>query len=308
MTIPRASIRTAMIAAVGLLLFATAAATAAAPAPALTVTPSDAAVNVGAWVTLTLNYTLPEGAALTDPLTVSGLEEFTVNIAKARAGVITVRLLVDRLETFTIGPLGLDYRDAGGMTHPLQAGPVTLTVNTNLGAEPAKAALKPIRDIIPAQPRWLTYTAWTLAAAGLIGLILAGFWWRKQRRTAQQQALPVDPPHVWAENELAQLVARRLFENGDVKTFYFLFSEIVRRYMEAVRLFPAAEMTTEEIGRQVRGNLEDEALVALLRQADLVKFADAVPTADRQAQDLAAARTYIRQTAPAAPEPTKAPS
>jgi hypothetical protein len=69
--------------------------------------------------------------------------------------------------------------------------------------------------------------------------------------------------------------------------------------MESIRHFPAAEMTTEEIERHVRTNTCDQQLLPVLGQADLVKFADAVPTRDRKAQDIKTARAYIRQTRPA---------
>jgi hypothetical protein len=83
-----------------------------------------------------------------------------------------------------------------------------------------------------------------------------------------------------------------------VKTFYFIFSEIIRRYMESIRYFPAAEMTTEEIVRHVGNTSQDLEILPLLRQADLVKFADTIPTPDRKVSDIEAARTYIRQTCP----------
>jgi len=94
------------------------------------------------------------------------------------------------------------------------------------------------------------------------------------------------------------LAAGGLFERGEVKTFYFIFSEIIRRYMESIRHFPAAEMTTEEIARHVANTSRDQEILPLLRQADLVKFADTIPTPDRNVRDIEAARAYIRQTGP----------
>ena len=68
--------------------------------------------------------------------------------------------------------------------------------------------------------------------------------------------------------------------------------------MESIRRFPAAEMTTEEIVRHVGNTPQDQKILPLLRQADLVKFADTIPTPDRNVRDIEAARTYIRQTCP----------
>jgi len=89
-----------------------------------------------------------------------------------------------------------------------------------------------------------------------------------------------------------------LFERGDVKAFYFIFSETIRRYMASIRCFPAAEMTTEEIARKIKTDPADQHILPLLRQADLVKFADLMPAPDRKDQDVQMARTYIQQTRP----------
>ena len=69
----------------------------------------------------------------------------------------------------------------------------------------------------------------------------------------------------------------------------------MRRYLEAIRNFPAAEYTTEEIARRISAE-SDRKLIPLLQQADLVKFADTVPTAARKEEDIKAALAYIRQS------------
>ena len=101
---------------------------------------------------------------------------------------------------------------------------------------------------------------------------------------------------------------RGLFERGEVKAFYYIFSETIRRYMESIRRFPAVEMTTEEIARAIRANPSDQCILPLLKRADLVKFADSMPAPERKDQDVLAARTYIQQTRPKTEELQKAPS
>ncbi len=95
--------------------------------------------------------------------------------------------------------------------------------------------------------------------------------------------------------------AQRLFEKGHIKEFYFGISEILRRYLEALRRFPAAEFTTEEIALHMDRE-QDRGLLPLLRQADFVKFADTIPTTGRKEEDLKAAISYIRETSPAPEE------
>ena len=69
----------------------------------------------------------------------------------------------------------------------------------------------------------------------------------------------------------------------------------MRRYLESIRDFPAAEYTTEEIARHIKGE-QDRKLLSLLQQADLVKFADNVPTPSRKEEDIKAALAYIRES------------
>ena len=107
----------------------------------------------------------------------------------------------------------------------------------------------------------------------------------------------MEPPHVSARKALESLERRQIFEKGEAKTFYFTFSEIMRRYLESIRHFPAAEYTTEEISHQIRKEI-DRKLLPLLRQADLVKFADTVPTPARKEEDVRSALSYIDETRP----------
>ena len=66
--------------------------------------------------------------------------------------------------------------------------------------------------------------------------------------------------------------------------------------MESIRHFPAAEYTTEEIAHHIRDNKQDRKILPLLRQADLVKFADTVPTPYRKDEDIQTALSYIHET------------
>ncbi len=107
----------------------------------------------------------------------------------------------------------------------------------------------------------------------------------------------MEPPHIRARKEIRLLESQRYFEKGLEKKYYFIFSEILRRYLESIRNFPAAEFTTEEIARHIKSE-QDRMLIPLLQQADLVKFADSVPTLARKEEDVKTALVYIRETSP----------
>jgi hypothetical protein len=265
--------------------------------PGLTASLDRDSALVGELVELTLRYELPEGARLPEDSEISGIEGLAVIQRVAEPGQIKIEFLVDRLGPWESGPLSLVYLDIDDKSQVLKADPVQLRVLSNLGDKPEEAQLRPIQGIVSAQAVWLQYLGW---GGGLLALLLGGagfLWWRKKRRVQRQFSEIEDPPHIRARKGIEQLQAKGIFEEGHFKEFYFLFTEILRRYLESLRGFPAAEFTTEEIARYVTYE-PDRKLVPLLREADLVKFADAVPTSARRDEDVESALSYIRETSP----------
>jgi hypothetical protein len=263
--------------------------------------------KIGDLLWLTLKYELPEGGHLAEDPVVHGIEKLTIVERVVRPGEIKFRFIVDQLEAFQTEPITLTFIDKDGNEQRIETDPVTIDISSNLGEKPEEATLRPIQDIIPIRSRWVPLLPWAAVAGILLSLVIGWLWWRRKQRPISILAAAVDPPHIQAEKEIDQLVAGGLFEKGEVKTFYFIFSEIIRRYMESIRHFPAAEMTTEEIARHLGNTSQDQEILPLLRQADLVKFADTIPTPDRKVRDIEAARTYIRQTCPMQTDALDAP-
>jgi hypothetical protein len=255
--------------------------------------------KVGSIVVLSINYRLPEGASLPADPKIKGLEDMSVMDFQVEPDKIKIRILIDKLDSWKTGPISLSYLDREGNTRTLTTDPISLTVLSSLGENAEEAQLKPIQGIIPTRNLILTYLYW---AAGLFGAsiitVLGLMWWYKRGRPHEVSVIiPEDPPHVLAKREIEELNAEGLFEKGHFKAFYFRFSEILRRYLEALRGFPAAEFTTEEIAACIREE-QDRMLLPVLQQADLVKFADTIPTPDRKEQEVRWALAYIRETSP----------
>ena len=265
--------------------------------PALSASIDRDSARVGSIVELRLEYRLPEGARLPAETKINGIEGLTTVDRQIGPGQIRIRFLVDQLGPWKTGALSLSYLDKEGKSQVLTTGPVSLTVTSNLGDRPAEAELKPIQGIILNRPLWLKYVPW---AAGLLGILLIMsvlFWWYKRGRGEKPPVIPQIPPHIRAKKEIEELDAQRLFEKGHAKRFYFRFSEILRRYLGSLRGFPAVELTTEEIARCIDRE-QDRGLLALLRQADLVKFADRVPVPARKEEEVKTALSYIQETSP----------
>jgi hypothetical protein len=256
-----------------------------------------AAAATGETVALTLSYRLPAGGTIVDQPVPGGLEGLTILGREALPGKLAFKVLVDQLGTLKTGAIVLPWLDGQGRPQKLYADSVALQVTSVLGEKPADAQLRPIQDIVPVRPPWLRYLPWLLGALAALLAVAALWWWLKRRRRQREIAAAAEPPHLWATRELQRLEGQRLFEKGKVKEHYFRFSEILRRYLEALRGFPAAEYTVEEIARSVHDE-KDRQLLALLRQADLVKFADAAPTAARKDDEVREALAYVRATTP----------
>ncbi len=257
---------------------------------------NSSAVHVGDIVKLTLTYSLSPNAIISDPPQIEGLDGLTVISVKKGPDQINLSILVDRLGSWKTREITLIYNNEQGQPQTLFTAPVSLEIMSNLGEKPAEAHLKPIQDIINTSSGWMKRWPWLLGLGGLIMIIALIFWYIRghKQKGLKEECLP---PYIQAEKELNHLEAQGLFEKGQVKAYYFRFSEILRRYLEALRGFPAAEMTIEEIIVRVVKQ-EDQSLLRLLKHADLVKFADTRPTPARKEGEMQEAKAYINRTKP----------
>lgn len=254
--------------------------------------------RVGTMVELSLKIDLPQDEQLPEDFEIGGLEGLTVLGRVRFPDEIRIRLLVDRIGPWQSGPITLTFRDKDQKVRALEADPVSLSVFSNLGDRPSEASLKPIQDIIPGSPLWFRLLPWVLGGLLLLAMTFAAFRWRRKHRVPDVVPTLEEPPHLRARREIEELNIQGLFERGEAKSFYFALSEILRRYLESIRCFPAAEFTTEEISQHMQKE-EDRVLLPLLRQTDLVKFADYIPTQARKEEDLSKALAYIQATGPA---------
>ncbi len=283
------------------------------PKPEMTASLVPNQTSVGGVITLTLKFQLPKGAHVAPKPDVKGLDGFqvleqrlTLDVPREKAdarnnpsmpvsGQISVRLMVNRLSSGDVGPISLNYATADGKPASVEAVPVPLTVLSNLGDAPEAARLKPIYGIIPTGSTLMKYRFWIVGGIAFLLLAAACEWWIRKRRGKEAAVADVTPPDKVAIRRLKALDEARLFEKGRIKDFYFGFSEILRRYLEAIRGFPAAEYTLEEIARAIRKK-EDQPLLTLLRRADMVKFADLNATPAVKSHDMESAFAYIRST------------
>ena len=150
------------------------------------------------------------------------------------------------------------------------------------------------------------YLLWGLLALLVLGAALYALdRWLKQRGRRLNdlfKAAPPVPPHVAAIRALEALHHQKLWQNNRHKQYYSSLTEILRTYLAGRWGVGAMEMTTDEILAALRGiDLPDKArmdLTAILRDADLVKFAKATPEAEENETNYQKAYYFVEETKP----------
>lgn len=118
---------------------------------------------------------------------------------------------------------------------------------------------------------------------------------------------PPAPPHVVAIRALEGLHNQKLWQNNKHKQYYSGLTDILRRYLAGRFGIGAMEMTSDEIIEAVRPlelpRKSEMDLTALLREADLVKFAKATPEAVRNEEAYQWAYYFVEETKPVEEQP-----
>lgn len=142
----------------------------------------------------------------------------------------------------------------------------------------------------------------------LIAIVLALVLWLvfnlvqrfRERRAAFEPSVPKLPPHVVANKALVELSHRKLWQNGKFKQYYTALASILRVYISERWSVGALEMTTDEI---ISALLDVDMpvasrsdLVAVLRTADMVKFAKAEPDAEENEAAYTRAYYFVENT------------
>lgn len=263
-------------------------------------------LTVGDSIRLTLAVTHPAGYQVILPAAAPAWGDFTVvaqspvtttanaDGTETTTGAIDARLF--RPGVFNTPPLEVSVTDGQGGLLKVTAAPAAVTIGSVL--QEGDTAL---RDIKP-QAALPFPAAWPWIAAGLAAVVaLAGvIAWRTRRR--RKDAVDNRLPHEVALDGLAAIEGLRLPEQGRFKEHYTFVSATVRTYLERRFGIPALERTTGEIRPDLaRIELSPEvvaALIAFLRESDLVKFSKWTPDVESAHELLAQGRLIVETTRP----------
>ena len=211
---------------------------------------------------------------------------------------------------FNLGPAQVLYADKNIVDTLSSADSVRIEVATFLIDSTSQSIydLKPQLTLPFRLAEVRGYILWTLFGLLLLGAALwaaIGFLRRRGKHIGDlfRPAPPV-PPHVAAIRALEALHHQKLWQNNRHKAYYSGLTEILRTYIAARWGVGAMEMTSDEILVALRPiELPDKArmdLAAVLRDADLAKFAKATPEAEQNESDYLKAYYFVEETKPAA--------
>ena len=159
-------------------------------------------------------------------------------------------------------------------------------------AGPRKAGLTP-GEVLP----WFLL----LAVLAVAVWILLKYLRKKRVTLDDHDNMPGEPIHIVAFRELDKLERRNLYSKGEIKLYYSLLTEIIRRYIDRRYLISSMEMTSLETldalksaGFNNHENFED--LSEILHTADMSKFAKFKPDEKTNIRSMAKARKFVKET------------
>lgn len=266
-------------------------------------------------ILMKLEVIAPENYAATLPKLDEGVEQFrweletsTAPELDAKGNLHTRRNL--RLEPIVIydkislKPLKVHFKSSDGKEYDIETDEVEFKVEMppeefwqNLDIDSIEAET-PVKRLNAAAPRWIP---WAVASVVLIcALALLALLLRK-RKAAEKEA-PKRPPQEIALDELRDLVAEHLVEDGHLMEFYNRIQDILRRYIEARFDIMAPERTTEEFIRELKNSRNqllrqhDDLLEIFLKHCDMVRFATYAPNNQEIQATFSSCKEFILAT------------
>jgi hypothetical protein len=168
---------------------------------------------------------------------------------------------------------------------------------------PTPRDLTPPEEVTAETLRWRYVMFGVDAAFVLIVATVALNTWARSRPKPEAPPPPPIPPWIVATEALEVLSKGDLLSRGLTKDYYDKLSDIVRRYVGALRNFDALEMTTVEVLAKLKrvpiAGVTTAEVAHLLTECDLVKFARHVPSHEESEQILDVAFTIVKRSSPA---------
>ncbi|MDX1463177.1 MAG: BatD family protein [Marinirhabdus sp.] len=172
--------------------------------------------------------------------------------------------------------------------------------------------IKPAIEVDRPPFNFWEWLPWIIGVLVLIGMVIYIFFRRKKIKDAKEQQLP---PYEEALVALETLDKSALLRENKSKEYYSHLTTIVKRYLDREVDDMALESTSDELIQRMNmlrdgGNFEFDRedikrLDAILKRADLVKFAKMQQAEAQALEDRSVVEEIINHTHEAVPEPTE---
>jgi hypothetical protein len=270
-----------------------------------------ATITIGDRILYTLTVKTDPGVKL-EPLALgSNLGAFEVkdykiyNPVKTKDGKI-VNKSEYIITTFTTGeyvipPIAINYSDPKGEKKQIQSEPLFILVKSVGATESDKEDIRGLKPPIEIKGG---YWAYLLIFPILALLATGGFLYYRQKSKAV--ALPKIPEELkkpaWevAFLELENLKSSDLLERGEIKKYYIILSDVIRKYLERRYQITALDRTTPEVKIEMKSVKVDKEIINstcdFLASCDLVKFAKYIPLKEEIEKDWNQAYTIVSIT------------
>lgn len=174
--------------------------------------------------------------------------------------------------------------------------------------------VKPMIDVKKPSSNWWLWLLLTIALVATIGFLVYWFVWRKRPLTEEEKIAQL-PPYDRAKLALKQLDETKYLERAEIKEYYSELTFIIRKYLDEKVYDKALESTTDQLidrlnilqeANQIELSKDDiKNIEAILKRADLVKFAKSAPDIELAKLDRQTVDTEIDQVKDALPEPSE---
>ncbi|NNE32290.1 MAG: hypothetical protein HKN40_07975 [Winogradskyella sp.] len=201
--------------------------------------------------------------------------------------------------------------DTSFFTDSLQVDVKTVQVDTT---KQKLYDIKPIIEVEKSSTSWWVWLIIILLAIALVAFLLYWFIWRKKPLTEEEE-IALLPPYDRAQLALKKLDESQYLIRSEVKEYYSELTFIIRKYLDEKVYDRALESTTSELISRLEllkdGNQLDlskdsiKNIEAILRRADLVKFAKSAPDTALAEMDKATIAKEIDVVKESLPEPTE---
>lgn len=204
---------------------------------------------------------------------------------------------------FLTPPLTVHYKDVDDQLRQISVPPLPITVVSVLEeGETEKRDLKPQVSLPDT-----SLLPW-LMGGFLFATLIVAVGWAIYPRYCGRRAPSIGPdasadsrsPHQIAHSELDRIAALDLSTRGELKRHYTLVADCIRTYVRGRFHLPAMDLTTEELVAALHESSLNRRHIDLFREllteADLVKFAEQHPPAERAHAEIAKARQIVEAT------------